>query len=361
MRQAIPGLNVQSTVAHPWRARSAAICIPVRNEEALLPASLSALAALKVEPWLAVNFCFMLDGCIDRSEALIAAFANQSPHRVFTAASVDAGASNAGKARAAAMTLGRRASGGQTNTALLTTDADTLPANDWVIRSCRALRTSDVVAGRIVREDQGTTPLQDGLELYYDRLYALRRSLDPVPWESPFAHHHVGGASLAFRAEAYAAVGGFRPLASAEDATIVDDAHRMGLRVRRDRDVVVTTSARHHGRAVNGLADHLRAMAEDPAPIRVAHPERAIWQYRGHAIARASFGRLHEPGVVEELSAQLRMPADHFQRIAAGACNAEAFATLAVPEAPGTERLISLAEAEQAIARLEQMRYDRAA
>jgi len=361
MHYTVPRFDPQADGVHPWRARAVAICIPVRNEEVLLPASLDALAALETGPGMEVNFCFLLDGCRDRSAALIAAFAQDSSRRVFTAATVDDGDSTAGRARAAAMDIGLRALGVREGTALLTTDADTFPTRDWVSRTCRALRISDVVAGRIVREDHGKDPIQDRLELYFDRLYALRRVVDPVPWEDQNGHHHVGGASLAFRTEAYRALGSFQPLESAEDATIVDDAHRMGLRVRRDRNVVVTTSSRRYGRAANGLAHHLRALAEDTAPIRVAHPQRAIWQYRAHALARASFGRIHEQGLVDSLAAWLMMPTDHIYRVGVSARNAEAFATLAVPEAPGEERMISLEEAEHEIAHLEQIPCDRAA
>ena len=356
-----PCLDPYAAAVNKWSARAAAICIPVRNEEVVLPASLDALAALKVPRGIEISFCFLLDGCSDRSAALIAAFAKDASRRVFTAATLDDGGSRAGKARAAAMDVGRRALGLRPGTALLTTDADTLPARDWVTRNCEALRTSDVVAGRIVRDGKVELPIQDRLEIYFDRLHALRRAVDPVPWESPLTHHHVGGASLAFRAEAYSVLGGFRPLATAEDATIVDDAHRMGLRVRRDRDVVVTTSSRRHGRATDGLADHLRALAENSTPIRVQHPERASWQYRAHAMARASFGRLHEQGVVESLASRLTMSTEHVLRVAANTRNAEAFATQAVPEAPGPDNMISLDEAELAIAQLEQTRFDRAA
>lgn len=344
-----------------WRARAVAICIPVRNEQALLPASLDALANLEADAGMEVTICFLLDGCRDRSSELVAAFAARSSRRVIVAAMADDGISNAGRARGAAMEIGRRALGREVNAALLTTDADTLPAPDWILATCHALSFSDLVAGRIVRENAGSEPVQDRLERYYDRLYAVRRTHDPIAWEEWPAHHHTGGASLAFRAEAYAALGGFRPIASAEDATIVDDAHRLGLRVRRDRAVVVTTSSRRRGRAVNGLADHLRSLSADAADIRVVHPEQASWQYRGHALARACFGRIGHDDVALTLATQLGVGTDDIGRAAIRARNAEAFATLVVPAPPGVERHVSLPEAEAAVQRLGPLGYDCAA
>lgn len=116
-----------------------------------------------------------------------------------------------------------------------------------------------------------------------------------MPWEARQTHHYTSGASLAFRAPAYARSGGFQPLGSAEDARIVDEAHRAGLRVRRDAAVRVVTSSRRVGRAVGGLADHLHDLAYlqgGQDGVRVAHPAHMAWQYAGHAAARRAFATL---------------------------------------------------------------------
>ena len=155
-------------------------------------------------------------------------------------------------------------------------------------------------------------------------------------------HHYTAGASLAFRAKAYAGLGGFEARPSAEDARIVDAAHRAGLRVRRDAAVRVETSSRRVGRAVNGLADHLRTLADGDA-IRVAHPERAA--------ARRAFGAPGDAGYAR-LAATIGRDAAEVRRLAAGSPNAEAFATRVVPGHPGGECLVTLDEAEAALGSL---------
>lgn len=346
-----------------WSAQAVAVCVPVRNEARLLPALLASLARQELPDGVRATVCFLFDGCVDASAAIVARAAPTLSCAIVTDTR-DAGVEpNAGQARGAALALGQRVLGDGPGGALLTTDADSVPARDWIATTCRALLVSDVVAGRIVRRDPTPHPAQDRLEAYYDRLAALRRSIDPVSWEPAPAHHHTGGASLAFRAGAYAALGGFAPIACGEDAAIVDEAHRRGLRVRRDRDVVVETSARRIGRAAGGLADHLCALDRGGAqgtPL-VAHPADAAWQYRGHAAARAAWPTLAQPGAAARLAEGLAVDPDHVRRVAAEAANAEAFAIRVVPAGPNAHALVPLAEAERALALAEQTPHERAA
>lgn len=320
-----------------------AVCVPVRNEAALLPRLLAALAGQDVPPDVRVELCFAFDACTDASERVVAASA--LPHAVRTASLPPGTVPSAGRARRAALALGERAEAD----ALLTTDADSVPAPGWIAANLRALAVADVVTGRVVRDGLFEDAAQGRLERYYDALYALRRRIDPVPWEAPATHHYTAGASLAFRAEAYAALGGFEAQPSAEDARIVDAAHRAGLRVRRDAAVRIETSSRRIGRAVNGLADHLRALANG-APIRVSHPERAAWQYAGHAAARRAFGA--DDAAYVRLAATIARDAADVHREAAGSPNAEAFAMRVVPGHPAGERLVTLDEAETTLAAL---------
>jgi glycosyltransferase involved in cell wall biosynthesis len=340
----------------------AAICIPVRNEAALLPRLFDALVVQESIAGTTLVVCFLLDGCDDGSAALIADFARRAPWQVQieSVARHDAPA-NAGRARRCAMAMGEAVVAGLGPAALLTTDADSEPATGWVAACCRGLVHSDVVAGHIVRGAGVAIPAQDRLEAYYDRLYWMRRQYDPVPWDCPQGHHMVGGANLAFRAEAYRALGGFAEIAAGEDSAIVDKAHRLGLKVRRDRSAVVTTSTRRHGRAIAGLADHLRCVERETALPMVAHLDDAAWQYRGHAAARASHARLNQSAVVARLASLLQVEIAHVERVAAATANAEAFATHVVPAAPGSGRTMPLDLAEDALTRLEHADYEHAA
>ncbi|WP_374943417.1 glycosyltransferase [Sphingomonas sp.] len=319
-----------------------AVCVPVRNEAERLPRFLDAIAA---QGMAGLTLCILLDGCTDASAAIVTARAPQLPFPV-RVRSIAGGDANAGRARRVAMALGQEVLGGAGT--IVSTDADSVPAPGWLAANLAGLAHADVVAGRIVRRAWIAMPLQDRIEAYYDRLFALRRLLDPVAWEAPRTHHYTSGASLAFRAHAYAALGGFEGVAAAEDARIVDAAHRAGLRVRRDAAVTVETSSRREGRARGGLADHLRALDRGAAAPTMAHPHDAAWRYRMHAAARRAFG--HESaGLSERLS---RVPSE-VAAIAKAAPNAEAFAMCVVPERPGGERTVSLDVAEDALAALE--------
>lgn len=68
------------------------------------------------------------------------------------------------------------------------------------------------------------------------------------------SHNHVYGANLAVRADAYSVVGGFPSVPVGEDRALLDALVAHGRPVVRPRDVVVSTSARRHGRAAGGLA-----------------------------------------------------------------------------------------------------------
>lgn len=326
---------------------SVAICIPARDEAERLPRLFAALDRLIVPPETALTLCLLLDGCTDASEGPIAAYRATGRHPLIVGI-VDRAAANAGRARDRAMRLGL-ASVGQGDAILLTTDADSLPAPDWVTAMTAALEQADLVVGDVVRSGRGGNPDQDRIERHYANLYALRRRIDPVAWEAPAVHHHASGANMGLRATTYVALGGFVALARGEDARLVDDAARAGLRVRRDAASIVHTSDRRVGRVRGGLATTLCDLDRDGlGSVSVAHPADQLWQYRLHAAARRAFAG----GDFVALSAQVGLDRDHLLGVARDCPNAEAFAMRVVPVPPGGMRHIPFVAAEAALAAL---------
>jgi hypothetical protein len=324
-----------------------AICIPARDEADRLPDLFAALDRLTVPPGAAVTLCLLLDGGSDASMAPIAAYRANGRHRLIVEVA-DRAAPNAGRARDRAMLLGL-ASVGQGDSILLTSDADSLPAPDWLTVMTAALDHADLVVGDVVRSGRGGNRDQDRIERHYARLYALRRRIDPVAWEAPIVHHHASGANMGLRPATYLALGGFLPLARGEDARLVDDAARAGLRVRRDAASIVHTSDRRIGRVLGGLATNLCALDRDGlGAVSVAHPADQLWQYRLHAVARDAFGR----GDFARMSAAIGLDADHLLGVARDCPNAEAFAMRVVPVPPGGMRHIPFVAAEAALALL---------
>ncbi|MGN5374208.1 glycosyltransferase [Sphingomonas hankookensis] len=317
-----------------------AICIPVRDEAERLPRLFDALERLIVPAETTLFVSLLLDGCHDASAALAAIYRVRSRHGVSVAA-VDRAPSNAGRARDRAMRCGIEAAGD--DAILLTTDADSVPARDWLCAMVAGLAHADLVTGNVVRPGHGATPGQDRIEDYYGRLFALRRQADPVPWEAARTHHHASGANMGLRAATYVALGGFLPIERGEDARLVDDAARAGLRVRRDAASVVRTSDRRVGRAHGGLATVLREIDQRGLDgVSVAHPADQLWQYRMQGLARASFA----VGAFEPLSARLGYSPDHVLGVARDCPNAEAFAMRIVPVPPGGMRQVPFVTAE---------------
>ncbi len=330
---------------------SAAICVPVRNEEAALPDLLEALRALRIDG-VGLTLCLLFDDCIDGSEAIAKQFAPKLPFPILSQAHNGKGAASAGRARRAAMALGQHTIAAAPDAVLLTTDADSCPREDWVHAALRALAVADVAAGRIVRMNSERDPAQCRVERYFDCLHAYRRLVDPVPWDAAPGCHFGGGANLAIRADAYRLIGGFKPIASGEDARFLDDASRAGFRVRRDPSMVVTTSSRRVGRVHGGLATALETLASGVSPM-VASPSAAIWQYELHAAARKTFAMLNDVSARETFGSMIELSADHILGVGRDCPNAEAFAMRIVPSRQGHDVLISLADAEAMLADFE--------
>ncbi|MFD1036156.1 glycosyltransferase [Sphingomonas hankookensis] len=323
-----------------------AICIPARDEAKRLPQLFDALERLTVPAQTAVFVSLLLDGCEDASAALAAIYRARSRHRVVVT-SVDREPSNAGRARDRAMRHGIDAAG--QGAILLSTDADSVPAQDWIMAMVAGLERADLVTGDVVRAGHGRAPEQDRIEAYYARLFALRRQVDPVPWEAVRPHHHASGANMGLRAASYRALGGFLAVERGEDARLVDDAARAGLRVRRDAASIVHTSDRRVGRARGGLATVLHEIDRRGLDgVGVAHPADQLWQYRMQGLARASFA----VEAFEPLAARLGLTLDHVIGVARDCPNAEAFAMRVVPVPPGGMRHVPFLTAEATLCAL---------
>jgi len=324
-----------------------AIAIPLRNEVDRLPRLLSALAGqVDAPPFLC---CLFLDNCDDGSGELIARLAPKLPFPIVTECCFAGLAPNAGAARRRAMALALTHVADGT---VMTTDADSQPAADWIATNLAALRRADIVAGRVVQAGPATSLLQDRVITYLDRLHALRRTLDPVPWESVETHHWTSGASLALTVDVYRQLGGFLELIHGEDAQLADAASRKGYRVRRDARVTVTTSSRRKGRVPHGFAATLAAYDADPDKPQVAHPADEAWRFALQAQARAAFGSREAE---QALAGPLGLPQREIAEVFSECRNGEAFASRIVGAPAGGMRIVSLAHAEAVLTGLGQV------
>jgi hypothetical protein len=320
--------------------------VPVRNEVDRLPRLLTALADQRGAP--PFTLCIFFDNCDDGSVQLVESWTARLPYAVVTDCGHGSGSPNAGLARRRALALALEQ--GSTGL-LLTTDADSVPAPDWIATNLAALARADIVAGRIVRTNDAEPHAQDRISAYFDRLHAMRRLLDPVPWESEDTHHWTSGASLACRSDVYFRLGGFAPIASGEDAAFCDSAARAGFRVRRDGQVLVRTSSRRKGRAANGFAASLAALDGATQMPEVAHPDDEAWRFGMQASARAAYPTRDKSALAQRLG----LPLAEVEQVAGECANAEAFAARIVGAPPGGMRMVSIAHAEALLTGLEQM------
>jgi hypothetical protein len=250
----------------PGAAPSAAgVLVPAHDEEGTITACVrSVLTALDHAPGLTARaLCVVADRCSDATAALARAAAATHPaadrvrvtvleptagvaplpgcrsaprpHEVAGPVTIGAVRELAAVTLAALLAADGAA---PATTWLLGTDADGTVAPGWVAAHLAlAAAGADAVAGGVVLDVPGL-PRPPG---------------EPAPPEHP-----VYGANLGVRADAWAAVGGFPPLACGEDHGLVARLRAGGYRVVAGAPATVRTSARTRGRARGGLADLLR-------------------------------------------------------------------------------------------------------
>lgn len=221
------------------------VVVPAHNEFGALWRCLGAVrtaaVAVAIPTWVVV----VLDACDDESSTLAGQF---GPDVHFVAINER----NVGAARSAGFRYARTeldAVGERVWYA--TTDADTEVGADWLVRQLGW--GADMVLGQVrVTEWRHHS---EAVAAAYEARYRAEMS-----W-----HHHIHGANMGFRSDAYWRVGGFEALASGEDVDLVERFRAAGMRVCSDDQLWVTTSDRGEGRAPGGFADHLADVTQEVA------------------------------------------------------------------------------------------------
>jgi hypothetical protein len=273
------------------------VAIPAKNEAERLPKLLAALAS---QTWLTMTDCpldvvVVLNNCDDHSADVMTASARRHAALCLDVLDVQLPPDRAhvGSARRLAMERARDIGGPRG--ILFSTDADAVPAADWIEASLRAIHAgADLVGGQIIGDKSEEAILGPGFvrrasrHLQYAKLVDRLSSLiDPIhhdPWPR---HSDHTGASLAIRGDTYTTIGGMPALPFREDIGLVSKAIAAGYRLRHSLDVRVGVSARLDGRARGGMADALKAwvaaeslglphLVEDPESVhlRLIHRRR---------------------------------------------------------------------------------------
>lgn len=227
-----------------------------------LPGCLHALDRAAARAGVPVTVVVVANGCTDATAEVLAGTRLEHARLSWRAVSPLPGSAHAGWARRIAFDAAAEVLTGPDDL-LLGTDADTLVAPDWVVRTCAHIAAgADAVAGRAstpraeraAHGPEGKRRL-DLLGRYYTALDCLRAGAAPDPHDPWPRHHYEGGASIALTLGWYERIGGSPVVPLGEDRALFAAVRAAGGRVRHSVDVRVSTSCRAAGRAPGGMAD----------------------------------------------------------------------------------------------------------
>jgi len=300
----------------------AMIAMPVKNEERMIGASLCALA--RAERHADADILVLVNNTSDSTyEAAAAWGARLGLHLTVADVRLDVPIAHVGTARRLAMDALADAS--RPDAALITTDADTICAADWISANCAEIeRGAALVCGRIEisSEDTAALPAEvlaaNAEEMHYLALMrALEAMIDPDPWNP--AEHHGGcnGASMATTSGYYRMVGGLPEIPSSEDRAFLQRYRAYDLPVVFSDIARVSVSGRTAGRAPGGMAEAIALRIRDPdAPIDSMAEPANDWSARLEA--RSMARRLHGDGDgLRRFCDRLGIEADDATRICA--------------------------------------------
>jgi glycosyltransferase involved in cell wall biosynthesis len=266
------------------RHSAAVVAIPARDEADLIGGCILALARQTRCPdavLLLLNNCSDLTEAIARNLSATLPFALHIVCHTFPPAEA-----NAGNARRVAMQLAGDIAG--PDGILLTTDADTIVAHDWVEKNLLALAGgADLVCGRVAVDpiEEALIPLHlrvdDALECELTSLLdRIAFVLDPDPADPWPRHTEAAGASIGVTMAAFRRANGIPSVATGEDRAFVKLLGRMDARIRHDPTISVTVSGRIQGRAEGGMADTIRRRMRRQDEFADDNLEPAVDAYR---------------------------------------------------------------------------------
>jgi hypothetical protein len=302
-------------------SRPTAVAIPARDESDRIEPCLCALARQTRQ---ADAVLLLANNCIDGTTAIAQALSIRLPYPLHVRAHTFApSCASAGHARRIAMRAAAELAG--QDGILLTTDADTVVAPDWIERNLLSLAAgADLVCGRVTVDPAEAARIpshlhaDDALECELIKLQdQIAARLDPDPADPWPRHAEAAGASLAVTVPAFERAGGIPAIRLGEDRAFVQALARMDARIRHDPTITVTVSGRIHGRAPGGMADTIRRRMCRQDEFTDSSLEPAVDAYRRIDFRRrvrlAWRGQLSDRLSSSELAADLGIPGAKFR------------------------------------------------
>ncbi|MGI8539782.1 MAG: glycosyltransferase [Rubrobacteraceae bacterium] len=251
----------------PETSLEASVVVPAKDEETLIARCLEALARQEGILNERYEVLLVLDHCSDATEERAWEVGEKHPElRLHFLAGPGCGV---GHARRAGMEVAyaRLMEVGRPRGLIVSTDADSVAAEDWVAAQISlAEEGAKAIGGRIELEGDGDSLPENVLAWYESQSRSrYRRVLSSSLSEKSPEHWQFSGASLSLTAEAYREIGGLPPQADLEDEHLERTLEEKGVEITRSSTVKVTTSARTLGRASRGLARSLSEAARRSA------------------------------------------------------------------------------------------------
>ncbi|WP_249206788.1 glycosyltransferase [Gluconobacter cerinus] len=238
------------------------VAIPVCNEEEHIVPCLLALARQETQPDKVVLW---INNTTDQTHERVASLTNTLPFELEIVRVIyDPGLASAGLARRDAMA--HAAQYASSDALLVTTDADSEAAKDWLSRTLNAFTHYPVEAvfGRALLFPEEARKIPFNLhdderaeQAYGALLDQIALLLYPEPHDPWPRHTEHSGASIAVTYQAWSKVGGMPAVPTSEDRAFYQLLRKNGIRVRHAPDVKVYVSARLVGRAQGGMAETL--------------------------------------------------------------------------------------------------------
>ena len=249
------------------------VAVPARDEAQGIAATLRALAGQRGAPPFQV--LLLVNNSRDGTAARARALARRVPEFPLLVEEITLPPHQANVVSARRAALDRAAVLAGARGVIVSTDADTQAAPDWLAELLRPLLTPgsavQASAGRILLRAAERAALPDPVRRthlldtgYRDAATRLRSRVAPEAHDPAPRHWQHFGASLALRVAAYRAVGGVPPVPCLEDLALVQALARADLPLRHTPWARVYTSARLRGRVPVGLSTQLGEWQRGP-------------------------------------------------------------------------------------------------
>ncbi len=289
------------------------IAIPVRNEEGLIGACLTAIGQQSDAP--RPHAILLLNNTTDRTAWVAREVAACQP-LALTILEHDFPPAEQTAGHARRLVMQEAADCVRPGGVLLCTDADGRVAPDWLAANLFHIRHgADAVAGRVLLDgaDAAAIPVAlheaDAREVAYatilDEIACL---LDPDPADPWPRHTEHSGASICVTFDTYHRCGGIPAASLGEDRAFFAALRGIDARIRHAPEVMVTVSGRVIGRARGGMADTIRRRLTAPDPFIDDALEPALDRIRRLRLRRRLRCARAEGGLVPGIAAELCWP-----------------------------------------------------